>query len=32
MDNGTREILKKIFQPHNEKLFKILGSKFEWNK
>ena len=32
MDKDTRDLLKKIFQPHNEKLFKILGSKFEWNK
>ena len=25
MNENTREYLKKLFQPHNEKLFKILG-------
>ena len=32
MNENTREYLKKLFQPHNEKLFKILGREFEWNK
>jgi hypothetical protein len=30
MDDETREVLKKIFKPHNEKLFKFLGKEFEW--
>ena len=32
MNENTREYLKKLFQPQNEKLFKILGREFEWNK
>jgi hypothetical protein len=32
MNENTREYLKKLFQPQNEKLFKILGKEFEWNK
>ncbi len=32
MNENTREYLKKLFQPHNKKLFKILGREFEWNK
>jgi hypothetical protein len=32
MNENTRECLKNIFKPHNEKLFKILGTEFEWDK
>jgi hypothetical protein len=31
MNEDTREYLMKIFKPHNEKLFKILGREFEWD-
>lgn len=31
MNKDTREYLKKIFKPQNEKLFKILGREFEWD-
>jgi hypothetical protein len=30
MNQDTREYLKKIFKPHNDKLYKFLGKKFEW--
>ena len=32
MKDSTREILINFFKPHNEKLFEILGSKFDWDK
>ena len=31
MDGSTREILNNFFRPHNEKLFDLLGKKFNWN-
>ena len=32
MNKDTREILRKLFKPHNEKLFKFLEREFEWDK
>jgi len=32
MKEGTREILIEFFKEHNEKLFKLIGKEFEWNK
>jgi len=31
MDSSTREILNNFFKPYNEKLFSLLGKKFNWN-
>ena len=32
MKDSTREILINFFKPHNEKLFEMLGSKFDWDE
>ena len=31
MNDSTRELLTDFFKPHNEKLFGLLGKKFNWN-
>ena len=31
MNSQTRKILIEFFKPHNERLFKFIGKKFEWN-
>jgi len=31
MNEDTRQFLRKLFKPHNEKLFKFLEKKFEWD-
>ena len=31
MNPQTRELLIEFFKPHNERLFKFIGKKFEWN-
>lgn len=31
MKDATREILSRYFKPHNEKLFALLGYRFDWN-
>ncbi len=31
MNKDTRQFLKKLFKPHNEKLFKFLEENFEWD-
>jgi len=32
MNQDTRQILKKLFKSHNEKLFKFIEKNFEWDK
>jgi len=32
MKEETREILIEFFKEHNEKLFKLIGKEFKWNK
>ena len=32
MKDSTREILINFFKPHNEKLFGMLGRRFNWNE
>jgi len=32
MDNNTREKLIEFYKPINEKLFNIIGEKYNWNK
>ena len=32
MKDSTREVLINFFKPHNEKLFEMLDSKFDWDK
>lgn len=32
MHSETRKILIKYFRPHNARLYKLLGRKFEWDK
>jgi len=32
INEETRQFLKKFFESHNEKLFNLLESKFEWDK
>ena len=27
----TRKLLIEFFKPHNERLFKLIGKKFEWD-
>ena len=31
MNPQTRKLLIEFFKPHNERLFKFIGKKFEWN-
>jgi len=31
MDVSTRKILNDFFKPYNEKLFELLGKRFNWN-
>ena len=31
MNEDTRQFLRKLYEPHNEKLFKFLKKKFEWD-
>jgi len=31
MSEDTRQFLRKLYKPHNEKLFKFLKKKFEWD-
>ena len=31
MNSQTRKILIEFFKPHNERLFKFIGKKFDWN-
>ena len=31
MNEDTRQFLRKLFEPHNKKLFKFLKKKFEWD-
>ena len=31
MDTETRELLRDFFAPHNEKLFQLIGSAYNWN-
>ena len=31
MNSETRELLINFFKPYNEKLFGLLGKKFNWN-
>ena len=31
MNSQTRKILIEFFKPHNERLFKFIGKKFEWD-
>ena len=30
MDSQTRKLLIEFFKPHNERLFKFIGKKFDW--
>jgi len=32
MNKDTRQFLKKLFEPHNVKLFKFLDKKFDWDE
>jgi len=32
MNNNTRQFLKKLYLPHNTKLFEFLEMKFDWNE
>ena len=32
MDQDTRKILIEFFKPHNERLFKFIGKKFDWDE
>ena len=32
MNPQTRKLLIEFFKPHNERLFKFIGKKFEWNR
>ena len=32
MDEKTRRLLVEYFKPHNERLYKLLGSRFDWDK
>jgi len=32
MDSQTRKFLVEYFRPHNEKLYKLLNRKFDWDK
>ena len=32
MDNNTREKLIEFYKPINEKLFNLIGEKYNWNK
>jgi len=32
MDNKTRDMLIEYFKPHNDRLCKFLGQKFDWDK
>jgi hypothetical protein len=29
--NKSRKFLQDFFRPHNEKLFKMIGRRFDWN-
>jgi len=31
MSKTTRKFLEDFFRPHNEKLFKLIGKRFDWN-
>lgn len=31
MKSETRKLLQDFFRPHNERLFKIIGKRFDWN-
>ncbi len=31
MKSETRKFLEDFFRPHNEKLFKLIGKRFDWN-
>ena len=31
MKPETRKFLQDFFRPHNEKLFKMIGKRFDWN-
>ena len=31
MKSKTRKLLQDIFRPHNEKLFEMIGKRFDWN-
>lgn len=31
LQNKTRELLKDFFKPYNERLFEILGERFDWD-
>ena len=32
MNSQTRKILIEFFKPHNERLFKFIGKKFDWDE
>ena len=32
LDESTRKLLVDYYKPHNERLFKLLGKNFEWDK
>ena len=31
MKSETRKRLQEFFKPHNEKLFSLIGKRFNWN-
>ena len=31
MKSKTRKLLQDFFRPHNEKLFEMIGKRFDWN-
>ena len=32
LSNNTRDMLKKFFEPYNQRLYKMINQDFGWNK